>query len=211
MEKIDTIYIDETNDVEANIYQDESAESPRDWDNMGTIYYKHRDYTLGEHELTAGSIEDYMRQIADNEGFAEAQNDDEVSDENIEKWIEKHLIIKPIYIYDHSGITISTGAFSCPWDSGQCGYIVAKKGAEEMTDEGIDKCLEQEIKTFDEYLRGDVYGYQIMVDGDETDSCWGYFGYDYCIEEATSALKHEWKRVEAEQKEGKQLSKEAQA
>jgi hypothetical protein len=30
-----------------------------------------------------------------------------------------------LYLYDHGGITISTGPFSCPRDSGQVGFIYA--------------------------------------------------------------------------------------
>jgi len=36
-------------------------------------------------------------------------------------------VILPLYLYDHGGITMSTGAFSCPWDSGQVGWIYAPK------------------------------------------------------------------------------------
>ena len=64
---------------------------------MGTIYYNHRDYILGENKLTPDNIEGYIRQIADNEGM-ENTFDDEVSDENIQKWIEKHLIIKSVFL-----------------------------------------------------------------------------------------------------------------
>ena len=39
---------------------------------------------------------------------------------------DKYVIL-PLYLYDHSGITISTGPFSCPWDSGQVGWIYAPK------------------------------------------------------------------------------------
>jgi len=38
----------------------------------------------------------------------------------------KHVIL-PLYLYDHSGITMSTSVFSCPWDSGQVGWIYASK------------------------------------------------------------------------------------
>ena len=47
--------------------------------------------------------------------------------------LENHLIKKnafivlPIYMYDHSGITISVNPFSCPWDSGQIGFIYISK------------------------------------------------------------------------------------
>ena len=30
----------------------------------------------------------------------------------------------PLYLYDHSGITMRTTPFSCPWDSGQVGVII---------------------------------------------------------------------------------------
>ena len=29
------------------------------------------------------------------------------------------MVILPLYLYDHSGITMNTCGFSCPWDSGQ--------------------------------------------------------------------------------------------
>jgi len=37
--------------------------------------------------------------------------------------IKTHIIL-PLYLYDHSGITMNTTGFSCGWDSGQVGYIV---------------------------------------------------------------------------------------
>ena len=40
--------------------------------------------------------------------------------------LDKYVIL-PLYLYDHSGITMSTSVFSCPWDSGQVGWIYAEK------------------------------------------------------------------------------------
>ena len=37
------------------------------------------------------------------------------------------MVILPLYLYDHSGITMNTCGFSCPWDSGQVGWIYADK------------------------------------------------------------------------------------
>jgi len=40
--------------------------------------------------------------------------------------------------------------------------------------------LENEIKIYDDYLRGEVYGYRILnEEGDVEDSCSGYFGGDF--------------------------------
>lgn len=33
------------------------------------------------------------------------------------------VLLMPLYLYDHSGITISTSEFCDPWDSGQIGFI----------------------------------------------------------------------------------------
>jgi hypothetical protein len=52
------------------------------------------------------------------------------------------------------------------------------------------KYLEGEIETYDDYLRGNVYGYileELVEDGDpedkndweEIESCWGFYGDNY--------------------------------
>lgn len=38
-----------------------------------------------------------------------------------------HVAILPLYLFDHSGLTISTSDFNDPWDSGQVGYIYLDK------------------------------------------------------------------------------------
>ena len=83
----------------------------------------------------------------------------------------EHYVALPLYLYDHGGITMNCGGFSCPWDSGQVGYIYAsrdkareERGAspkpDEMTDEEFwERRLRQEVATYSQYLEGDVYGY----------------------------------------------------
>lgn len=80
-------------------------------------------------------------------------------------------VVLPLYLYDHSGLSMNCGGFSCPWDSGQVGYIyVSVEEAEEewgtspnpdeMTDEEFwERRLRQEVETYSQYLEGDVYGY----------------------------------------------------
>ena len=106
------------------------------------------------------------------------------------------VITLPLYLYDHSGISISTGAFSCPWDSGQVGFIYVdlERVRKEYGDDSQDsqdkaiKVLQSEVKTYDCYLRGLVYGFTIEklnkceccdnVEPEEVDSCWGFYDYD---------------------------------
>jgi hypothetical protein len=119
---------------------------------------------------------------------------------------ENKCKLYPLYLYDHSGITISLRPFHCPWDSGQVGWVMvepeeAKKEfpRRRLTKkfwEKISKIVQGEVKVFDDYLRGDVYGYTVeSPDGRNVDSCWGYFSdskdlvkdaqtsIEYCIQQ----------------------------
>jgi hypothetical protein len=173
---------------------DEQPESPRDWDNLGTMVCFHRRYNLGdEHDYNS---EDYG-------SWAE-----------MEKAIQKQedaAAILPLYLFDHSGLTISTSPFNCPWDSGQVGFIfVSKAKAREQmmvkrlslrTIAMIKDILVGEVSTYGQYLAGEVYGFVIdkpetceacgHVEHEVDESCWGMYGLDYCIEEARSVADSE--------------------
>lgn len=129
---------------EYRIVIDDCPINPREeYDNLGIIIHWHNDYNLGEEELPMeNSFEKY---------------------EEVEKWLTEEkgaVIILPVYIYDHSGITIKTSPFNCRWDSGHIGYIYTTKENIEKFGVEISKVkeiLEQEIKIFDDYLTGNVY------------------------------------------------------
>jgi hypothetical protein len=153
------------------IHQDEQPENPRDWDNLGIMICHHNRYKLGDkHNINPN----------DYNSFKEMKKD-------IIKEYDVAVML-PLYLYDHSGITISTSPFNCPWDSGQVGFIVIskKKIREEFSvkritkkiKENITKTLESEVKTYDQFLTGDIYGFKILKDGIEIDSCWGFYGSD---------------------------------
>ncbi len=100
-------------------------------------------------------------------------------------------------MYEHSGIALSTGGFSCPWDSGQIGYVHVSRDRvlKEYSTKRITAkiraqvlaLLKSEIKEYGSYVNGECYGYVIEdVDGEQIDSCWGYIGYEYVQQEARS-------------------------
>lgn len=71
--------------------------------------------------------------------------------------------IKPVYMYEHGGITFSLSPFNCSWDSGMVGYIyVDQKRRKEYNlkskDEWIEKA-KREIKMYNQYVEGSVYDY----------------------------------------------------
>ena len=82
----------------------------------------------------------------------------------IEGWMENNLAILPLFLMDHSGISISTEPFGCRWDSGQVGYIYTTKEVYEKNwSKPFDlahakECLVAEVETYDNYLTGEVYG-----------------------------------------------------
>lgn len=107
-------------------------------------------------------------------------------------------VILPLYLYDHSGITISTTPFSCPWDSGQIGFIyIDSKGIDyaygykRLNDKRRNEIINhliKEVEVYDHYLRGDVYTFDIIDDKGETiHSCGGFFGSDH---NASGLLDH---------------------
>lgn len=152
------------------LFQDSWAESPRTWDNLGTMAIFHKRYNFGDEvDFTAD----------DFGGWGEMQK-------HIIKNLNAALCI-PIYMYEHSGITISCDSFSCPWDSGQIGFIYVTKeklrkeyNVKNITAEVMKKaenCLKHEIKIMDQYVQGNVYGFQIIDKNEHIiDSCSGFYG-----------------------------------
>lgn len=111
---------------------------------------------------------------------------------------EGAIAVLPLYLYDHSGITMNTEGFSCPWNSGQVGFIYATKesiakifGEETPTLERIEECLKHEVKAYDQYLTGDIWSYAIEDEaGEILDSCCGFYGHDEAQREAEEVLSN---------------------
>ena len=167
----------EHNGLTVRIVNDEDCESPREWDNLGKMVCWRRRYNLGDkHHFNAP--EDFYAFLK-----------------------ETPCIVLPLYLYDHSGLTMNTTGFSCPWDSGQVGYIYMSlkdvrkeysvKRVSKKLREKIEGYLRNEVATFDSYLTGDVYGYIIEnEDGEELDSCYGFYGLEYVKKEAVNMVEY---------------------
>ena len=162
---------------EVRIFHDSDPMNPRvDFENAGTMVCFHTRYRLGDpgHGLTSDAFNGWEEM---GRSF-------------------KARVLLPVYMYDHSGLTISTTPYSCHWDSGQIGwiYMTAQQIQEEWGSAGSDNvakaraCLEAEVNTYCQYLEGDVYGFVVGRPhtcgecGDasfiEEESCWGFFGHD---------------------------------
>ena len=179
MDAVETIQY-KNRDIE--IHYDDNAESPREWDNITEFHCSHSRYNLGDR------------------GFNYRTGQECIDVANEAK--KKGDVVLPLYLYDHSGITISLSPFSCPWDSGQVGFVIVRKqtmlenfGGKIFTQKMKEKALklaQGEVKDYDQYLRGEIYGY--IID-DHKDSCWGYFSIEDAIEEAKICIDWDEKKA----------------
>ena len=162
MRENEAIYTEKKNGLTIKIYQSDYHESPREWDNLGLMICFHRRYELGDkHTMSIEEAREFRQ--------------------------SKDIIALPLFLYDHSGITMSTKPFSCPWDSCQVGFIYVTKekikaeygNAGKKSIERAIQCMIGEVKEYDNYLTGNVYSYVIEDEqGEHIDSCSGFFG-DY--------------------------------
>lgn len=156
-----------------DIHHDENAGNPRkEWDNLGTMLcMKHRNYELGDEQLNADQLNELSADILSSGGY-----------------------LLSLYLMDHSGLSISTSDFNCQWDSGPCGFIyvtqekLEKERLADRSREDICQYLENEVKTYDQYLKGEVFGFNFYkqetcdlghIHKVEEDSCWGFYGDDF--------------------------------
>lgn len=169
------------------LVQDDMPESPREWDNLSKMVCFHRNYDLGDkHNLKSNVFagwEDLKNHLIKEEGA---------------------YLISPLYLYDHSGITIKLGSFygcglpqgHARFDSGQVGFIYVTKEdikknflvkkITKKTKEKAKEVLRAEVENYDQYLRGDIY----MIVKEEynknkklinMDNVGGYLGYEYSL------------------------------
>jgi hypothetical protein len=161
-----------TNGNRVEIIQDSSPENPRDWNNLSKMFCFSKRYNLGDDH---------------NYDFKNFKSWGEFGNVLIKKY--KPAVIKPLYVYDHSGLTISTKPFECRWDSYQVGFILipedvkADYGWKKLSlkrREKLEKLMLSELETYDKYLIGDVWGFKETDQNEnEVNSCWGFYGDDY--------------------------------
>jgi len=173
---------------ELEIEQDNDPMNPRtEWDNITTMICFHRNYNLGDKTELKSSQFDSWGELK----------------EHIESEY-KVLMIKPLYLFDHSGITISTSSFNDRWDSGQVGWVFIEEkklknlcGDNEYTDEKLNDMIDSDVKTYDSYITGEVYQYTIYEIetcslGHEhrnvVESCGSFFDEEDCKGEGMNVL-----------------------
>lgn len=162
------------------LYIDDEAPDPREWSeytsNMITF---HKNYTIGDrHDWEVTPFKSWLSRNQDN------------------------IIQLPVYMYDHSGITISTEPFSCPWDSGQIGVIYETKksireefGVKRVTNKlikTIEDRLRLEVDEYDHYCTGQIFSYTVEnPQGDVIESCGNWYDENEAICDAKHSINYD--------------------
>lgn len=178
-----------TENLTIKLLVDELSENPRKWCNLGTIVASHPRYYLGDDNGRS----DAVQIITDH--FTQAQLDamdfDEKDMQSLAAALEatQKVVMWPMYSYEHGGIAISLNPFNCNWDGGCPGFVFVTKetlrkeyGWVRITarrKSEVRKIMDSEINTFNQYLNGDVWGYQALDEtGEVVDACWGFYGFE---------------------------------
>lgn len=165
-----------------DIIPDYHCENPiQNWDVMGEYYCWHRRYNLGNADRF------------------------ETPEEVVAYAKETNSLLFNLYMYDHSGISLSLSnsfyPFNDRWDAGQLGYVLVdrkkalkqfdKKRFSKQFKQKIREIINSEVETYNQYLTGDVYGFVISKDDEHIDSCWGFYGQNDCLNEAKVIVEYE--------------------
>jgi hypothetical protein len=187
----------------ARIFYDECGEhaDPRQWDQLGTMTCWHPDYALGDEQVETPDGRGYVKNAAPHSGRFKSLD-------VLARYISLArgaLVVLPLYVYEHSGITISVGKAgdypfdSAGWDSTNVGFIwTSEKRIAELCGDGeqyrepawLTEQLENEVKEYALYLEGQVFYFVIEnEEGDVVESCGGFLGHEVAIEMAKDAMK----------------------
>lgn len=215
------------------IYRDLYPEDPRKMGEMmcEMVCSSHSRYSLGDRQETADDCTALHLKVfspyIDADAFEKLDRLDyagNLTPERVLEEAEKTVFFLPLFLYDHSGITMSTSSFGDRWDSGQVGYIILSKekfkkefGVKRLTKKQVEKayaCMKVEVKEYDEYITGQAYGFTIekevkttREDGeagptiwDTLESCWGFYGNAGLDairqEEGINDTENPWEKVE---------------
>jgi len=196
-----------------NIIQDEFSESPDRWENNDIfLVYDHRQFNVKRENFDPHSIFTHLeakRQIEKSEITLNGKSTVEEYSEDLNPEYDKYWIFG-VDAYIHSGINLSlSNTKDYPdrkWDVSTTGYILVRKTFNpsgknfENNEEEAENYAEGLIETWNKFLSGDVWGYEIVKsikckccgNTEETveDSCWGFYGENECKEEGELILKN---------------------
>lgn len=157
-------------------YVDDTDNPRLTQENLGTMIAMHSRYTLGD-------VRDFRKfewfELQDNrvfsmrdDEFLETDEDKAWAEENgweepphLLRLLEKAVAVLPIYLYDHSGITMHAGEGMMDlWDTSHVGWIIAEPEA--VAANGWDPANPEDMALIKQVLRGEVEEYDNYLTGE---------------------------------------------
>jgi len=84
-----------------------------------------------------------------------------------------------VYGYKHGGLVLSLTPFSCKWDSGIAGYIVAEN----------EEAANRLLKSYNQYLGGTFWIWEVTdEEGNSIDSCGGFWSEEEAKEDCEAVI-----------------------
>lgn len=220
--KDETLELENGLKIDVRIDGDQDGESPREWDNLGHMVCWHRNYNLGDEQPKYGPNEFWREMACQIDPTAayrieyweylegSQRQDAEARIQNIIDQAVKDVVILPLYLYDHSGISMST-SYSYPyndrWDAGQVGWIYATRedmlkgfGGKRITKKmrtETERILRGEVETYDMYLTNDIHCFSIDVYRDALCGACGHTGREEIASDSCCGI-YGWKDVQQE-------------
>lgn len=168
---------------------------PRKMDgNLGVMIVDYRGYTFGD-----GTPSEVTGRSQDEFSSLEAHV----------RWLRLALgatVVLPLYVLDHSGISMSAGGSLAAnymkqaymgMDTSMCGFIYDTPETREKTcmhvESEIEDGLRGEVEIYNEYLTGQVFGFEILSpEGEHLEGCSGFLGdgAKYALDEGQSQFGH---------------------
>lgn len=182
-----SIYTNTVGNLTSNIYYDDCSFSPRE-DNDGNIsafYFETKSLKINELGIDNSEANSW----GDIEKLIKAKFGSDIA------------LIKPVWMYKHSGVSLSYGQ-TCRFDSGKIGFSVLLKSKirkvhniKKVTQKYIkqeEKMMDSELSTYSKWLDGDVYRVEILDQNDEEiENCGSFYGLDDAIEFSNEVLELE--------------------
>lgn len=187
-----------------SFFNDNDSEDPRNWDPLATMLCWSRHYGLGD-KHSYDDIHDVLYDLCDQYGldaesicaYKDNENTAKQRDRRIMEDLKEHVCVKFLYLYDHSGITISLDDFRDPWDSGIVGIIYMDKqttidnfpNANDINWYTIaEEHIRDEVTEYDQWITGDVWCYTLekvtsceccgKEETEQVDAMGGFYGND---------------------------------
>ena len=170
---------------------DDSAENPRNWDNLSILIIRNG---LGDTDI-------HLNKELERTQYE--SNNAEEHKELMTKVIEEHYGSKVLYSdfvskYEHSGVRYFLGK-SSGWDYSNVGFVFVIQDFLEMhndSEEKIEDIVKAEIELFSKWANGNVYQFILYNnEGGVQDSLGGL----YDLEEIREHLPDEWQEEDLQQ------------